>query len=71
MCRDAESGIIATITRYDLTGYIGFECRMHQMRIFLDSADVVYAWTSSHVRLHPFNALIERAINMEGIGVNS
>ena len=43
---------------------------MHQMRIFLDAVDVVDAWTASNVRLHPFNARIERAINMEGVGVN-
>ena len=43
---------------------------MHQMRIFLDSAYVVDAWTASHVRLHPFGARIERAINAEGVGVN-
>ena len=66
--RDIESGIIATMTRYGLTGYIGFECRMHQMRIFLNSEDVVDAWTASHVCLHPFIARIDRAINMEGVG---
>ena len=40
------------------------------MRIFLYSADVVDGWTASHVRLHPFDARIQRAINKEGVGVN-
>lgn len=52
-----------TAERYGLLGYIGFGCRQHELRVFLDSVEAENAWTADDVILWGFNARSELAFN--------
>ena len=41
---EIHSWIDETVRRYGLPGYVGFECRQHQLRVFLAGQDDAVDW---------------------------